>query len=240
MKNVELLFDALGLYLFQSVQPTSDMLDEDAVRHLPRQARLMMTGMMHWFVAALMEAVMPISLDHPVPLDSATPPPFIFFATEAHSFWRYFWPFLSVRQFIFTLAVCTVGVVVTVLLARRGGHSADFTFGMSGGFVLSVIRLFPYEELPGKITVATTRGPVRQLMPMMEQIILELGFTPGLSPSSADRLRFRSKTEARLGRGFAPAQNIELCIADENIIELLGPKSTLDLMAMRLRRKLEA
>lgn len=179
---------------------------------------------------------MPISMDHPVPIKSVKPPPFVFFATDTHSFWRYFWPFLSARQLILTLALTVVvAIVLSAVPTEMVGLRVRRVIVVC--FVLGGIREL-YERLPGKITIAAARGSARQLIPILEKFILELGYAGTPSSPNGDHIYFRPKSNEGLWRFISPKQNLELCIAEENIVEVLGAKSTLNWVKMNLRPKL--
>lgn len=183
---------------------------------------------------------MTISLERSVSLTSVTPPPFVFFPTaRAHSFWRYFWPFASIRQFILTLALSLMGIIVCAVLAGYVRYPEAFRFGIPAGFVFSILRMIPGNELPAKITVAATRGPARRLMPMLEQLVLERGYARLPLPDNSDVLHVRPQTDAWPGWFYSPNREVELRIVDENIIEIRGPKGALDSIEMFLRWKLE-
>ncbi|MDQ1833795.1 hypothetical protein [Massilia scottii] len=173
------------------------------------------------------------------PVETKTPPQFVFFPTErAHSFWRYFWPFLSIRQFILILAVSVVvAISCTALAPRSVGTIAGIAIPI--GLVLAAIQMMAADQLPGKIIIATARGPARQLVPILEQIMLKCGYTGPAFPVDGDCVHFPPKGDAWLSWSVSPKQGVELCIADENIIEVRGPKDTLNSIEMFLRWKLE-
>lgn len=183
---------------------------------------------------------MSISLDRPVPRHSITMPPFVFFPTvRAHGFWRYLWPFSSMRQFIFTLAVSVVVIVVCAALARHIASLAPLKIALPAGLVLGVISVFPYQQLPGKLIISATRGPSCQLIPILERIILGLGYIEGSLSANSNPIHFRPKSAVLPSWFYSPEQDVELYIAYENIIEVRGPKGILNLMEMDLRWKLE-
>lgn len=74
---------------------------------------------------------------------------------------------------------------------------------------------------------------------MLEQLILEREFTDGPLSPNGDRIHFRPKSAARASWFYSPEQDVELCIVYENIIEIRGPKGTLNSIEMFLRWKLE-
>lgn len=186
-------------------------------------------------VAAFKDYVMSISLDKPVAAETVTPPPFFFFATQrAHGFWRYLWPFQSVRQTIITLALTAVLVIIcSVVLPESVNFRVRLLIFLC--FVITVVRELR-EQLPGKTTIAVSRGPARQLIPDLKHVILELGYTETSPSAKGDRFHFRPNPELSL---FLPKHDVELFIADENIIEVLGAIGSLKQVIMKLNWKLE-
>ncbi|MDQ1811882.1 hypothetical protein RBA41_01055 [Massilia sp. CCM 9210] len=182
---------------------------------------------------------MPISLDRPISLPATKPPPFVFFPTvRAHSFWRYFWPFQSVKQFMLTIAESLVAAIICILLAPQSTRPDARAF-LAVGFLLAVLRKNGCEALPSKITIASTRGPARQLMPMIEQIFVEREYTRAPLPASGDHIHFLPPLAAGPSWFYSPEQDIELAVVYDNIIEVRGPKNTLYSIEMFLRWKLE-
>ncbi|NHZ98623.1 hypothetical protein [Massilia sp. CCM 8734] len=181
---------------------------------------------------------MPASFPFSVQIESKTSPSFVFLPTErAHRFWRYLWPFLSIKQFIFTLAISVVMVIFCIALAplSLGTIAANI---IPIGLVLAIIRMIPAEQLPGKITIASTRGPARQLIPMLEQIMLKCGYTGPAVSVGSNCIQFRPTANGWLSWPAPPKQDVELCIVDENILEVRGPKGILNSIEMDLRWKL--
>ncbi|NHZ98624.1 hypothetical protein [Massilia sp. CCM 8734] len=178
---------------------------------------------------------MSISLDHPVAVETVTPPPFFFFATQrAHSFWRDLWPFRSVRQTIVTLALTAVVIIIcSVVLPESVNFRVKLLIFLC--FVITVVRELR-EQLPGKITIAVSRGSARQLIPDLQRAILELGYTDTSPSVKCDRFHFRPNSELGF---FLPKHDVELSIADENIIEVLGAIGSLKQVIMKLNWKLE-
>ncbi|HEX8613627.1 MAG TPA: hypothetical protein VF800_20305 [Telluria sp.] len=99
--------------------------------------------------------------------------------------------------------------------------------------------MIPADQLPGKITIAATRGPARQLVPKLEQIILKCAYTGPTFSVDRNCIQFRLKAHAWLSWSAPPKQDVELCIADENILEVRGPKGTLNSIEMFLRWNLK-
>lgn len=182
---------------------------------------------------------MTMSFVRPLPLKSVTPPPFVFVRTEnAHEFWRYLWPFQSVRHFMVTVAEGVVWAIGVILVAPESVELGA-RIAIAGGLFLAVIRMNACDELPGKITIAATRGPARELIPTLEKIFSEKGYTADPSPPKGDCIHFRPISGAGESWLYSSEQDIELCIVFENIIEVRGSKTTLNFMEMDLRWKLE-
>ncbi|NHZ93878.1 hypothetical protein F2P45_33505 [Massilia sp. CCM 8733] len=180
---------------------------------------------------------MSISLDHSASVEAATPPQFFFFATQrAHSFWRNLWPFQSARQSLLTLAL-TAGVVIVCSVVLPKSVGLQIRLLIFTCFVITVVRELR-AQLPGKITIAISRGSAWQVIPDIKNAILELGYTD-ISPSpTGDRFQFRPKPVTELWL-YSPKQDVELSIADENIIEVLGAIGSLKRVIMQLNWKLE-
>jgi hypothetical protein len=170
---------------------------------------------------------MTISLDRPVPVECVSPPSFIIFPIErAHSVWQYFWPFQSIRQFLSTLAESIVVVIGWFLLAPQSMGLGD-RIVIAACLVLGVIRMTPCDELPGTITIASTKGPARELIPTLERLILERGYTRDSLPPNSNDIHFRSNWPARHSWLYSPEQDVYLSVIYENIIEIRGPKKIL-------------
>ncbi|RSZ59850.1 hypothetical protein HF313_14055 [Massilia atriviolacea] len=180
---------------------------------------------------------MSISLDHPVAIETVTPPPFFFFATQrAYSFGRYLWPFLSVKQSIITLAL-TAAVVFMCSVVLPDSVDLRVRLLIFFCFAITVVRAL-HEQLPGKITIAISRGSARLLVPDLRKAILDLGYMDTSPSPTGNRFQFRPNTDA--DRWFcSPKQDIELSVADENIIEVLGAMGSLKRVIMKLNWKLE-
>lgn len=180
---------------------------------------------------------MSISFDNSKAVEAATSPQFFFFSTQrAHSFWRNLWPFQSVRQFLITLAL-TVGVVIVCSVVVPESVDLQVRLLIFSIFVITVVRELR-AQLPGKITIALSRGSARQVIPDIKKAILELGYTD-ISPSPmVDRFQLRRKPVSDLWI-YSPKQDVELCIPDDNIIEVLGAIGVLKLVIMELNWKLE-
>ena len=180
---------------------------------------------------------MPISFDHPVARGMVTPPRFFFFATQrAHSFWRHLFPFISVKQCIITLSLTAAVVIVCSVVVPESVDLRVRLF-IFIYFIVTLIRELR-EQLPGKITVATSRGSARQLIPDLRQAILELGYTDTTPSAKSDQLRFCPISDAELWL-YSSKQDIELSIADENIIEVFGAIAKLKQVIIKLNWKLE-
>ncbi len=180
---------------------------------------------------------MPVSLTPSASAGSVAPARFVFFSTDDHSLWRYLWPFLSAKQLITALALVGVALIGCIEVLPRT-FVADARMAVFSAFFLTLVGTL-HKQLPGKITIATTHGPARQLMPVLEPVVLMLGYVRRHTDTNGGCIRWRLAAVSCWSLLDSPEQDIELRIADENIIEVRGPKAILEAPVTGLRSKLK-
>lgn len=84
-----------------------------------------------------------------------------------------------------TLALTVVVIIIGSVALRELGYSR-FRLLIFLCFAITVVRELR-EQLPGKITIAVSRGSAPQLIPDLKHAILELGYTETAPSAKGDR-----------------------------------------------------